>query len=154
MCTGLYGNKYLPWALFENNETDTFLKYVFNRNAASIGKTFDLGATTIWEEINQGAHNSFETYVLSYNHVMHGNFAFALCESLAGMTPTAAGFTEFAFRPSKTEDIKDYRAYLETVSGRIEVEYDGKGYTLTVPANVTCTLPDGRKVGSGKYCVR
>ena len=85
---------------------------------------------------------------------MHGNFAFALCESLAGMTPTAAGFTEFAFRPSKTEDIKDYRAYLETVSGRIEVEYDGKGYTLIVPANTTCTLPDGRKVGSGKYCVR
>ncbi len=153
MCTGLYGNKYLPWALFENGETDTALKYIFNREAASIGTTFDLGATTIWEEINQGAHNSPETYVLSYNHIMHGNFSFALCESLAGMTPTKAGFCEFAFRPSKTEEIKDYKAYLETVSGKIEVEYDGKGYTLTVPANTTCTLPDGRKVGSGIYRV-
>ncbi|MBO5938456.1 MAG: family 78 glycoside hydrolase catalytic domain [Clostridia bacterium] len=151
MCTGLYGNKYLPWALFENDETDTFLKYAFNRNAASYGRIFDLGATTIWEEIDQGAHNSFETYVLSYNHVMHGNFAFAICESLAGMTPTKAGFSEFAFRPSKTEEIKDFKASLETVSGKIEVEYDGKGYTLTVPANTTCTLPDGRKVGSGVY---
>ena len=151
MCTGLYGNKYLPWALFENGETDTFLKYTFNREAASLGTIFDLGATTIWEEIDQGAHNSFETYVLSFNHVMHGNFAFALCESLAGMTPTQAGFREFAFRPSKTAELRDFKAYLETVSGRIEVEYDGTRYTLTVPANTTCTLPDGTKVGSGVY---
>jgi len=151
MCTGLYGNKYLPWALFENNCADLAFSYLFNKNAPSLATIIDDGATTVWEEINQGASNAEDVYVLSYNHVMHGSFAFTLYSAFAGITPVDVGYKKIEFKPCKSQYVKDFTARLQTVTGEYVVKCDGESFTLTVPANATAILPNGKQVGSGEY---
>ncbi|MBR3838153.1 MAG: family 78 glycoside hydrolase catalytic domain [Clostridia bacterium] len=145
MYTGIYANKYLVPALFENGAGDVALRFLFNKEKTSFGTMMADGATSIWEELELCSNHPVDKSAASYNHPMHGGFLYFCYANLAGFVPTSPGFATFDFAPCYTQEIRSYKASYNAMIGRIEMSYEqaadgSRIYKLKVPANCRCTL--------------
>lgn len=172
MHTGIYANKYLVPALYENGVGDLALRFLFNREYSSFGTMMADGATSIWEELDMRSRQPYGKICSSYNHPMHGGFMYFCFRHLAGFAPTTPGFATFDFAPCFTQEIESYKASYNSIAGTIEMSYEKSAefytYKLKVPANCSCSLrisfadtlevngkpySNGDVLGSGEYTV-
>ncbi len=111
------------------------------------------GATTIWEAWNadEATHNG--RYV-SFNHYAFGCVDDWIMRSIGGIDTDTVGFTHLVIAPMPDGHIRWSRRRLETEAGTVEVVYDERTLTVTVPCNTTATVHwHGQKheIGSGIY---
>lgn len=159
MHTGIYGNKYLTPALCENGLGDMALDVLFTAKHPSFRTMMDDDATSVWECYDMAKIMRREYPVSSYNHPMHGGFAYFYYAYIAGITPITPGFARFAIKPTLFNAISHVDATYDSPYGKISVKYarkDGKySYEITVPANTECEFtPVGGEtvtLGSGRY---
>ncbi|MBQ8407811.1 MAG: family 78 glycoside hydrolase catalytic domain [Clostridia bacterium] len=140
--TGIYANKYLIPALCEGGYGDMALQVLFTPNHPSFRTMMDDGATSVWECYDMKSIMLREWPVSSYNHPMHGGFAYFYYAHIAGITPITPAFSRFAIKPIYFDAIGEVDVTYKSVSGRIGVKYRRKNgkyaYEITVPANTTC----------------
>ncbi|MBR5870321.1 MAG: family 78 glycoside hydrolase catalytic domain [Clostridia bacterium] len=169
MPTGIYANKYLVPALFENGCGDEALRFLFNREKPSFATMMDDHATTIWEAPDMKHIADTDAGVASYNHPMHGGFLYFTLAQLCGLKPAAPGFAKVVFSPCFADGTDHIGAEIMPVSGKFSVSIDrtddGHLCTLTVPAGVTFTVEGydcvtldgsayhGETIGSGTHTV-
>jgi alpha-L-rhamnosidase len=159
MHTGIYGNKYLAPALCENGLGDMALDVLFTTKHPSFRTMMDDDATSVWECYDMAKIMRREWPVSSYNHPMHGGFAYFYYAHIAGITPITPGFARFAIKPVFFNAISHVDATYDSPYGKISVKYarkDGKySYEITVPANTECEFtPVGGEtviLGAGRY---
>lgn len=159
MHTGIYGNKYLAPALCENGLGDMALNVLFTTKHPSFRTMMDDDATSVWECYDMAKIMRREWPVSSYNHPMHGGFAYFYYAHIAGITPITPGFARFAIKPVFFNAISHVDATYDSPYGKISVKYarkDGKySYEITVPANTECEFtPVGGEtviLGAGWY---
>jgi alpha-L-rhamnosidase len=102
----------------------------------------EMGATTIWElwkyETGPGMN--------SHNHPAFGFISGWFYSDIAGIVPTweGAGFARFDIKPHLMGDLKNARASVDTVRGRVSSSWEREGSTVrlevTVPANSTADV--------------
>lgn len=157
--TGIYGNKYLIPTLCEGGYGDVALNVLFTTKHPSFRTMMDDDATSVWECYDMAKIMRREWPVSSYNHPMHGGFAYFYYAHIAGIAPITPAFSRFAVKPVYFDAIDTVNVSYDSAYGKIGVEYkreDGKyTYKITVPANTECefTPIDGETVtlGSGVY---
>lgn len=159
MHTGIYGNKYLIPTLCENGLGDMALDVLFTPKHTSFRTMMDDDATSVWECYDMRKIMPRPAPVSSYNHPMHGGFAYFYYAHIAGITPITPGFARFAIKPVYFDAISQVDATYDSPYGKISVKYRrscGKyEYEITVPANTECEFtPIGCetvKLASGTY---
>ncbi len=161
MTTGIYANKYLVPALFDENLGDEAMKFLFNHDHTSFYTMLEDGATSLWEILSMHTvEKNRDTGVGSYNHPMHAGFAYIYYAYIAGMQPTAPGFKSFTLKPIALEGVNSVNCTFECPHGAIRIKYDREGeavsYRVEVPVNTTCVFtPMGTdekiELGSGVY---
>ena len=149
MVTGLFATKYLVATLCDRGLIEDAFNIMFNLKHPSVATIINQGATTLWEELNQGAQNDRSIYVLTYNHAFHGAFLYTNYIYVAGVKPKNAGFKTFEFAPCKFIQGEEFDAVMDTIAGEIKVSLKNNIYNLTIPANTTCIVKnaiiDGKK---------
>ncbi|MBP5209996.1 MAG: family 78 glycoside hydrolase catalytic domain [Clostridia bacterium] len=154
MTTGIWGNKYLLPMLWERGLGDDAKRILFGRGSFDFGTMMDAGATSVWERLEENDHLQRPGKVGSFDHPMHGGFAYLFYSHLAGIRPLEAGFATFEIAPCTEGAPERLRAVCESPHGRIVSEREGGRLTVTVPANTRCTVRFGsvrETVGSGTY---
>ena len=157
--TGIYANKYLIPALCEGELGDMALDVLFTTKHPSFRTMMDDGATSVWECYDMAKVMRREWPVSSYNHPMHGGFAYFYYAHIAGITPIAPAFSRFAVKPCRFDAIGEIDVTHDCPYGKIGVKYrreeDQYTYEITVPANTECEFtPIGGEtvtLGSGKH---
>ena len=138
---GILGTKYLLHALSDNGRADVAYKVATQTTPPSWGYWIRQGATTLWEQWEDGPHKDF-----SRNHIMFGDVSAWFYETLAGIRPDPAqpGFKHIVIQPHPVGDLTWVKAYHDSGYGRIVSEWqreDGKlTMNITIPANTTATV--------------
>ena len=140
--TGILGAKYILNALTDNGRSDVAYEMASQKDLPSWGWWIEQGATTLWEQWNGSE---------SRNHIMFGDISAWFYKALAGVNPDPLqpGFHHFFIRPNPVDGLSSARAKYDSISGRIESEWEKIGgrfrLRLQVPANTTATvwLPAG-----------
>jgi alpha-L-rhamnosidase len=107
-----------------------------------VGAMLSSGPGTFWECWWIDPSN---TGTGSLNHVgLGGPFAAWAWEALAGLRPTAPGYTRFRVAPQFIDDVSRLELRTETVRGEVAVGYTRSGsrarVEITVPPGSECTL--------------
>ena len=160
---GILGAKYLFRTLSEMGRTDVAMRIANQRTKPSYGDWYERGATTLWEDWQDGA---------SRNHIMFGDISAWFYQTLAGiqLPPTvsavgqpsdtgAIAFKKFVIKPAFADGLDWVKASTDTPYGLIESSWKRNGNKVTlnvsVPVNTEATviLPNGENhaIGSGKY---
>jgi alpha-L-rhamnosidase len=102
-----------------------------------VGAMLNSGPGTFWECWWIDPNN---TGTGSLNHVgLGGPFAAWAWEALAGVSPTAAGYTRFRIAPQFIADVTCLEFRTETIRGEVAVHYSRNGQT----AQLEATVPPG-----------
>ena len=109
------------------------------------------GGTTLWE--------NWETTARGENDSTLSGPVQWLLERVVGLELLEPGWSHFRVAPTALGDLPSASVALDTVRGRIEVDWRHKGrkliMTLVVPVNATAevTLPAGKpiRLGSGRH---
>ena len=157
--TGIYANKYLIPALCEGGYGDMALDVLFTTKHPSFRTMMDDDATSVWECYDMSKIMRREWPVSSYNHPMHGGFAYFYYAHIAGITPITPAFSRFAIKPVHFDSISQVDVTYDSPCGKIGVKYQRNGnqyaYEISVPANTKCEFtPIGGEtvtLGSGTY---
>ncbi len=135
LTTGDVGNRYLFRVLADNGQDELLFKMLNHYETPGYGFQMMQGATTLTEQWDprQGS---------SWNHFMMGQIDEWLFRSLVGIKqkPGTHGMRHLVITPQSVGDIHQVRASIETLYGKIIVDYDektGKRH-ITIPNG--CTL--------------
>jgi alpha-L-rhamnosidase len=142
LSTGNVCTKYLLEALAASGRADVALRIVQQETYPSWGFMLANGATTLWERWEQATGGGMN----SHNHPMMGSVGAWFYRSLAGIRahPAAPGFAEFTVRPEVLEGLDWTRCSLETVRGKVEMDWEKQDGDLfmrvVVPVNCTARV--------------
>jgi alpha-L-rhamnosidase len=134
---GVLGAKYLIDALTQFGRTDVAFKLATRTGYPSWAHMLEGGRTTLSE---------FWDLHGSHNHVMMGSIDAWFYRALAGIQPDEAkpGFEHIVIKPFIPDSLSFVRASVQTVRGRVAVEWRKKNgslqLTVTIPANSTATV--------------
>jgi alpha-L-rhamnosidase len=164
LSTGFLGTPYLLDVLADHGQQDVAVGLLLQTEYPSWGYMIRKGATTMWERWNGDVG---DVAMNSYNHYAFGAVAGFMYRRLAGLSPSAPGFTRLEVRPLYDPRIGRIRAEHQCRLGRVASDVDGdvRGVSrlaLTVPANSTAevVLParggwrEGGKALKGRSDVR
>ena len=118
--TGIFGTELLVKILFEKGFPDTAYKLLSSRKYPSFGYMAERGATTLWE-----TWDGKDTLigVNSHDHPMFGAAAKYLFYGILGIRRETPAFRSVTVAPVEIEGLRFYRGVLQTINGKIEVEY-------------------------------
>jgi alpha-L-rhamnosidase len=134
---GVLGAKYLIDALTQNDRTDVAFKLATKTGYPSWAHMLEGDRTTLSE---------FWDLKGSHNHVMMGSIDGWFYRTLAGIQPDEArpGFEHIVIKPFVPDSMSHARASIQTVRGRVAVEWTKKNGSLqlhvTIPGNSTATV--------------
>jgi alpha-L-rhamnosidase len=137
LSTGNICTKYLLEALTQSGRSDVALAITLQEDYPSWGNMLANGATTLWERWEQATGGGMN----SHNHPMMGSVGAWFYRVLAGVRvhPAAPGFAQFSVRPDVLEGIDWVKASMDTVRGKISVDWERKGNEL----NLRVAIPAG-----------
>jgi len=152
--TGALGTSVLLPVLTAHGHADVAHAIATQRTYPSWGYWFDNGADTMWE--------MWPVDSRSRDHYFQGTVVRWLYENVAGLRPGDAGYRRFVVRPDATVGVTWARTSIETVRGRVAVDWSLSGSTMTltveVPFGATAEVhvPNGagfemREVHSGRW---
>lgn len=149
LTTGFLATPDLLPVLVENGHLDAAFDLLMQRTWPSWLGMIDAGATTIWERW-EGWTADGQPHE-SHNHFSKGAVIGFLHRFVAGIRPSAPGYTSFEVAPAMGGGLTSARGTLDTRHGRIESNWtlDAAAFRLDVlvPQGTTCTatLPDGSR---------
>lgn len=144
--TGNICTKYLLEALSQTGRSDLALRIALQKDYPSWGYMLANGATTLWERWEKATGRAMN----SHNHPMMGSVGSWLYRWLAGIRvhPAGAGFSRFSVNPEILDGLDWVKASLETVKGRIRVEWERRKGTL----HLLVEVPVGSQAEIGIPC--
>ena len=134
---GVLGAKYLIDALTQFGRADVAFKLATQTGNPSWAYMLEGGRTTLSE---------FWDLHGSHNHVMMGSIDGWFYRTLAGIQPDEArpGFEHIVIKPFIPDSLSHVRANVQTVRGRVAVEWTKAGgglqLNVTIPANCSATV--------------
>ena len=135
LTTGDVGNRYLFRVLADNGQDELLFKMLNHYETPGYGFQMMQGATTLTEQWDprQGS---------SWNHFMMGQIDEWLFRSLVGIKqkPGTHGMRHLVITPQSVGDIHQVRASIETLYGKIIVDYDEKTGKRLITIPNGCTL--------------
>ncbi|MGI6238358.1 MAG: family 78 glycoside hydrolase catalytic domain [Christensenellales bacterium] len=150
--TGNLCTRYLMDVLTEHGYLEDAWKLITKETYPSFGFMIQNEATTIWErfELMKNAHMN------SHSHPMYGAVDYWMYAYLAGVKPTAPGWTEFTVEPYLPDGLLFAQAVIDTVKGDVAVRwtrrYGARHLQVTVPFGTRARIVFGGEehlVGSG-----
>ncbi|MBQ1269813.1 MAG: family 78 glycoside hydrolase catalytic domain [Clostridia bacterium] len=149
---GVLGCKYIFSALSEYGYTDVAYKAIVNPDYPSYANWIARGATTMWEDWNDG---------FSRNHHMYSDVIGWMYKYLAGIKTDEKnpGYRRFFVEPKVIDDLSYVQAETESPFGKIVAGWKKENGTLTVTVTVpygttaVLTMPSGAKkeLAAGTY---
>jgi alpha-L-rhamnosidase len=141
---GVLGCKYIFSALSEYGYTDVAYKAIVNPDYPSYANWIARGATTMWEDWNDG---------FSRNHHMYSDVIGWMYKYLAGIKTDEKnpGYRRFFVEPKVIDDLSYVQAETESPFGKIVAGWKKENGTLTVTVTVpygttaVLTMPNGAK---------
>jgi len=137
---GIMGNRFIYGELTRGGRDDVAFSLLTNETWPSIGFTFTLGATTLWEVFGISASPDAEKYY-SLNHPMQGGFDEWFYSGVLGINPDpdASGFKRIIFRPGLVMELDWAKGEYRSIRGPIRSAWERKKgsfrWKITVPAN-------------------
>ena len=135
LTTGDVGNRYLFRVLADNGHSELLFRMLNHYETPGYGFQIAHGATTLTEQWDprQGA---------SENHFMLGQIDEWLFRSLSGIRqqPGTHGMRHLVIDPQLVGDITQLRTTIQTLYGKVSVEYDQQQGRLRVGIPGGCTL--------------
>ena len=142
LSTGFLGTRYLFDVLCDSGQSDVAYTIVTRKDYPGWGYMIANDATTVWElwklETGKGMN--------SHNHPAYGAIGGWFYRMIAGIVPDAdnPGFEHFDIKPFMMGGLKEAKASVETIRGRVSSHWvkDDKGITLKVevPANTRASV--------------
>ena len=149
---GILGCKWIFTSLSRYGYTETAYRSVVNPEYPSYGNWVARGASTMWEDWEEG---------FSRNHHMYSDIIGWMIKYVAGLRldDKADAYASFIAEPKMIEELTFAEAETDSAYGKVAVSWkkDGKDFTMkvTVPcgAKATAILPDGTKeaLSSGEH---
>lgn len=134
--TGIVGTRYIFDVLGDNGYDELAYKVVTQRTYPSFGYMIEEGATTLWERWEKLT----STGMNSHNHIMFGSVDAWFYKVLVGIKPKEPGWKKIIFEPHPVGDLKFAKAFLNTIKGEVEINWEKKEdcFTLNVFIPVNC----------------
>ena len=142
LSTGFLGTRYLFDVLCDNGRPDLAYTVVTQKDYPGWGYMIANGATTVWELWKLATGPGMN----SHNHPAYGAIAGWFYHMIAGIAPDAErpGFERFDIKPFMMGDLKEAKASVETIRGRVSSHWirDDKGIRLEVevPSNTRASV--------------
>ncbi|MBP5711459.1 MAG: hydrolase, partial [Prevotella sp.] len=134
LTTGDVGNRYLFRVLVDNGQNELLFKMLNHYETPGYGFQLKQGATTLTEQWDprQGS---------SWNHFMMGQIDEWFFRSLAGIKqkPGTHGMRHLVIDPQSVGNIHHIRASIETLYGKITIDYDKENGTRQISVPNGCT---------------
>ncbi len=131
--TGNLCTRYMMDVLAKYGYIEDAYKLITKETCPSFGFMLQQEATTIWERFELMKDAGMN----SHNHPMYGAVDYWMYAYLAGIKPTAPGWTEFEVRPYIPEKLQSVQAVVDTVKGNVAVRivkrYEKTHMQLDVP---------------------
>ncbi|MBQ1667551.1 MAG: hypothetical protein II063_06200, partial [Prevotella sp.] len=135
LTTGDVGNRYLFRVLADNGQNELLFKMLNHYETPGYGFQLKQGATTLTEQWDprQGS---------SWNHFMLGQIDEWFFRSLAGIKqkPGTHGMRHLVIEPQSVGNIHHIRASIETLYGKITIDYDKEKGTRQISVPNGCTV--------------
>ena len=135
LTTGDVGNRYLFRVLADNGQNELLFKMLNHYETPGYGFQLKQGATTLTEQWDprQGS---------SWNHFMLGQIDEWFFRSLAGIKqkPGTHGMRHLVIEPQSVGNIHHIRASIETLYGKITIDYDKEKGTRKISVPNGCTI--------------
>lgn len=140
--TGILGTKALVNALPQNDMNELLYELTSHTEYPGWGYMVAKGATTLWER--WGGYRYFDASMNSLNHIMFGSIAEFFYKNIAGIEPSMPGYKEIKIAPQIVGDLKQARASIRTVYGKVSLKWKKQGSSITfdiiIPANTQAKL--------------
>ena len=142
---GIFGTRYLYWALAEHGYEEIALKLLTQTTPPSIGHTLLRGETTLVERLPI-SDDEYKEMTCSLNHPMTGGFTAWFYQGIGGIIPDEKhpGFKHFYIKPQMTKVLEFTKVEFNSPYGKIISEWknaDGKFiWEISVPENTTATV--------------
>jgi alpha-L-rhamnosidase len=133
---GIVGTRYLFPVLEKYGHTEAAFKTLSRKTYPSWGYMVEQGATTLWERWEFLAGMGMN----SHNHIMFGSVDSWFYRYLCGIIPLEAGWKRIGISPRFPSGINNASATLETIRGRVGVEWKRTGART---AELSVQLPPG-----------
>ncbi|HEY6737599.1 MAG TPA: family 78 glycoside hydrolase catalytic domain, partial [Actinopolymorphaceae bacterium] len=140
--TGVIGTKFLFPLLTRHGHVDLAYKVAMQKTYPGYGHWLELGSTALYEMWHAGSR--------SRDHHFFGHVDRWFVEDLAGVSPAGPGYSRVRIAPNPPSAWGRARVALDTVRGRVEVEWrrTGPGPTdlelsYAVPAGVSVEFTPG-----------
>lgn len=130
--TGALGTSVLLPVLTAHGHADVAHAVATQRTYPSWGHWFDNGADTMWEMWPLDSR--------SRDHYFLGTVVRWLYENVAGLRPGDAGYERFTVRPDARVGVTRAATSIETVRGRVSVEWADRTVTVEVPFGATAEV--------------
>ncbi|WP_205474030.1 family 78 glycoside hydrolase catalytic domain [Nocardioides sp. SYSU D00038] len=135
--TGALGTRLILPVLTDTGHADLAYEVATNPTYPGWGYWFEeLGATTMWEEWGAGSR--------SRQHAFMGTVDDWLYQRVAGIEPTAPGYTEVAIRPHPVGDLDRASAHVRSPLGRVASAWtradDVFTLRVTIPVGATAKV--------------
>jgi alpha-L-rhamnosidase len=130
--TGALGTSVLLPVLTAHGHADVAHAVATQRTYPSWGYWFDNGADTMWEMWPLDSR--------SRDHYFLGTVVQWLYENVAGLRPGDAGYDRFVVRPDARVGVSWAATSIETVRGRVAVEWRKASLTVEVPFGATAEV--------------
>lgn len=130
--------RYVLEMLSDYGYVDDAFRIMTRETYPSFGYMIQNGATTIWERFELKKNSGMN----SHNHPMYGAVGAWFYSRIAGLTPIADGWKQFAVSPKIPTDLLSAKAQLKTVRGDVCVQwfrrYGKLNIQVTVPYGAEC----------------
>ncbi|WP_294332885.1 alpha-L-rhamnosidase [uncultured Sphingomonas sp.] len=129
LSTGFLGTPYSLDVLADAGEVELVYDLLLRTEFPSWGYMIAKGATTTWERWNSDAG---DRSMNSFNHYALGAVVGFLFRRIAGIAPTAPGFTRFTVRPLRDPRMPSAGASYESRLGRIATRWQQRNNHFTL----------------------
>jgi alpha-L-rhamnosidase len=131
---GHIGMRYIFNVLTKYGYNDVIKEFLDKEDYPSYGEQIKHGATTLYESWSISNDQS-------YNHFFKGGYAVWLYNDVLGIKNTSVAYKTFDIKPTTIDIIKKAKGSVDTVYGKIEVDYSvGEYFNVNIPANTTATV--------------
>ncbi len=134
--TGIFGTYLLNNVLFENGYADLALRLLSNKGPGSFYNMKKNGATTLWERWSGND---------SHNHPMFGASVEYLFTKVLGITQEkdSYGYEKILINPKENSYLSFAKGHIETVKGKISVEFNKNQFVVNLPEDTTARFVYG-----------
>ena len=143
--TGIFGQRFLYWALANYGYEKETLQLLNQTTAPSHGHIFSAGATTLWERIPI-SEKDLNPEDASWNHPMQAGFVVWFYQGIGGIIPDPEnpGFKHFYLRPQLTTILDFAETEFDSVQGLISSNWKNENekfqWEIKVPVNSSATV--------------